>query len=127
MKTLKLLATATVLLAAQLATAQPPAGGPPGGMQPPAFKDLDTNADGKIVQDEFNTVMQAMMANMPQGQGGGNANAAGGAPGGMGMGMQQMFGRWDTNSDGGVTQEEFDARPRGMGMGGPGGPGGPRQ
>lgn len=122
MKTIKLIGVAAALLAAQLASAQPPGGGPPGGMQPPQFKDFDANADGKIVQEEFSASMQRMMANMPQGQGGGNANAAGGAPGAMGMGMEQMFGRWDANSDGGVTQEEFDARPRGMGMGGQGGP-----
>jgi hypothetical protein len=35
--------------------------------------------------------------------------------------MAGMFERWDTDGDGKVTREEFDARPRGGPGGGAGG------
>lgn len=113
------------------ALAQPPGGGPGGRFQPPTFADLDGNGDGKIVQEEFDTRMQKRMDAMGRGPGGGAGGrpaGPGGPPGGYGGprggpgAPGGMFASWDTNGDGAVTEEEFNARPRFRGSyGGPGG------
>ena len=106
--------------------AQPSGGGPGGGFHPPTFADLDENEDGKIVQEEFDTWRQKRMSTMgqgpgvprggPGGYGSGPSSYGGGpvgprGPGGYGGGPGSMFSSWDTNSDGAVTEEEFNARP----------------
>jgi hypothetical protein len=66
----------------------------------------------------------------PQGAApGGRAGPGGPGGGGGGFDPSAMFGQWDADGDGYITQAEFDARPQGgrggAGRGGPGGPGGP--
>jgi len=61
---------------------------------------------------------------------GGGAGPGGGGGGRGGFDPATMFGQWDADGDGYITQAEFDARPQGgrggggAGRGGPGGPGG---
>ena len=55
---------------------------------------------------------------------GGAAPGGGAAGGGRGFDPAATFARWDANSDGEVTEAEFDARPRGGGPGAGGAPGG---
>jgi EF-hand domain pair len=88
---------ATLLLGARLACAQP---------GPPSFDAMDKNKDGSLSKDEVTAFFEERRA-----QGGGQGPGAGG-PGGGGFDPAQVFARWDTNGDGKVTKEEFDARPR---------------
>ena len=93
-----------ISVAAGSALAQdPPPGPPPGGFggggqrmqfqQMPSFADLDKNKDKKISRDEFPSQLPP-----------------------------QMFDRLDTNHDGFIDEEEWNAMRRGMGAGGGGGP-----
>jgi Ca2+-binding EF-hand superfamily protein len=78
----------------------PPPGGQPGGrmqFQMPSFADLDKNKDKKISREEFPSQFPA-----------------------------QMFDRLDTNHDGFIDEEEWNAMRRNFGGGGGGGGGGPR-
>ena len=62
------------------------------------FEDFDLDADGKIVEDEFNEVHAAKMAEMAaQGR---HMKHAGAAPGFSGI---------DSNGDGEISKEEFSA------------------
>ena len=64
----------------------------------PMFEDFDLNADGKIVEDEFNEVHAAKMADMAaQGR---HMKHAGTAPGFSGI---------DSNGDAEISKEEFSA------------------
>jgi len=76
-------------LGAQLASAQ---------FTPPTFDGIDKDKNGSLSKDEVG----AWAATIPAGpQGAINAD--------------QVFGRWDANSDGSVSHEEFDSRPRPQG------------
>jgi len=75
----------------------------PGGFTPPTFAGLDTDKNGSLSQAE----VEKFVATIPAGGPNGPPNAA------------AVFGRWDANKDGSVSQAEFDARPRPQG--GPGG------
>ena len=116
----------------QSAVAQPPGGGGPGGFAPPVFADIDKDDDGKIMPEELATYFQSRAAGAPggAGPGGGAGGPPGGGAGGPGGAFDPtaIFGRWDANSDGEVTEAEYDARPRGgQGGGAPGAGGPPRQ
>lgn len=76
----------------------------PGGFTPPTFAGLDTDKSGSLSKAE----VQAFVATIPAGPNG--------APN-----VDTVFGNWDANKDGSVSQAEFDARPR-PGGGGGGGP-----
>jgi hypothetical protein len=82
-----------VLVVAGVAVAQPPGA--------PTFAGLDTNKNGSLTKEEVGAFFA--------GRGGPQ-----GAPN-----VDDIFGRWDANKDGSVSQQEFDSRPR---QGGPGGP-----
>ena len=119
--------------AAQFAHAQPPAGGGfGGGMTFDAINqaDEDGNKDDHLTVDELRAFFEQRMAAFGGrgggGGGGGRGPGAGGPGGGPGGGdfLANMFGSWDANDDGIVTEAEFDERPRG-GFGGGRGPGGP--
>lgn len=146
MKKLTILSSAILLAGGwQLALAQPPGGGGGGGRGGfgMTFDGLNTDkAPG--TKNEGQQVLTAaevgaFFEQMAAGRAGGGAPAAGGAapaagggapPAGGGGGGGRggfdpttIFAGWDANSDGEVTQAEFDARPqRGRGAGGP--PGG---
>jgi hypothetical protein len=113
---LKKAITVTALVAALGAghsvMAQPPGGG--GGFTPPTFADYDKDKNGKITKEEIAAYNAARAAAAPAG-----------APARPPQDADAILARWDTNKDGVVSQEEFDARPRGGPGGGPGGPGGP--
>ena len=64
----------------------------------PLFEDFDLNADGKIVEDEFNQVHPKKMAEMAAA--GHQMKHAGEAPGFSGI---------DSNGDGEISKEEFSA------------------
>lgn len=81
--------------ALSVARAQPPGGGP-------NFDALDTDKSGALSKEE----VAAFFAQFA------------GRGGGGGPDPNQIFGRWDSNGDGSVSREEFDARPR-FGRGGP--------
>jgi hypothetical protein len=89
-----------LFLVAGIAGAQPPGGG-----GPPTFAGLDTNKNGSLTKEEVGAFF-----------------AGRGGPQGV-PNVDDIFGRWDANKDGSVSQQEFDSRPR---QGGPGGgpPGG---
>jgi EF-hand domain pair len=105
---LKFLMGALLAGCTSLALAQPPA--------PPAFDELDADGSGALSPEE----VEGMFARFA-GRGAENGNGPGGRPPGRGPDPATIFGRWDTNGDGAVSREEFDARPR-FGRGGP--PGG---
>ena len=89
-----LLATLATALTSQLANAQGM------GMGPPNFASLDANSDGELSAEEI--------AALPFVRGG-QATA------------EQILTQWDTDSNGRVSEEEFNNRPAmGMGMGGMG-------
>jgi hypothetical protein len=79
----------------------------PGGFTPPTFAGLDTDKNGSLSKAE----VQAFVATIPAGPNG--------APN-----VDTVFGNWDANKDGSVSQAEFDARPRPAGPGGGPPPGG---
>ena len=98
---LGLLGFISVASATVFAQDVPPPQGPPGGgrqmqFQMPTFSELDKNKDKKLSRDEL--------------------------PGRMG----QAFDRMDTNHDGFIDEEEWNAMRRNFGGGPGGGPGGPR-
>lgn len=64
----------------------------------PMFEDFDLNADGKIVEDEFNQAHAGIMAEMAAA--GHQMKHAGEAPGFSGI---------DSNGDGEISREEFSA------------------
>jgi hypothetical protein len=76
--------------------------------QAPTFDQLDKDKNGSLSKQEV-TEFFAQFA------GRGNGNAQGGGPN-----VDQIFGRWDANSDGNVSKEEFDQRPRRQRGGGQG-------
>ena len=89
----RLIAPVLVLLAG-VAAAQAPA--------PPTFDGLDKDKSGGLSKDE----VAAFFKDRPAGPNGPVDAAA-------------VFGRWDANTDGTVSKQEFDARPRPPGGGGP--------
>jgi len=97
--------SAFTLLIGAYAWAQPPA-----GFTPPTFDGLDKDKNGSLSKAE----VEAWVKSLPENPNGPPRNA------------DDIFARWDTNKDGKVSKEEFDARPRGGGGGGGGGgpPGG---
>jgi EF hand domain-containing protein len=99
MKLRIIFAAPVLVLCASYAAAQPPQ---------ITFDGLDTDKSGGLSKDEVATFFK----NRPAGPNGPIDSAA-------------IFGRWDANSDGTVSKEEFDARPRQGGGGPPGGGGGP--
>lgn len=83
-----IIAAMAVTAVAGAALAQPPAGGPRGGMDPAArFKAMDANNDGAVTKDEW-------------------------------KGPPERFDAIDANHDGKITAEEMAAAPRGGGGGG---------
>jgi len=82
-----------LLVVAGAAGAQPPPGAP-------TFSGLDTNKNGSLTKEEIGAFF-----------------AGRGGPQGV-PNVDDIFGRWDANKDGSVSQQEFDSRPR---QGGPGG------
>ena len=98
---------AVVLLGARIASAQP---------QPPTFEEIDKDKNGSLSKDEVAAFIEARRAAGRAGGGGGGPPP--GAGGGGPPDPAQIFARWDTNGDGKVTKEEFEARPRGGGGGG---------
>lgn len=84
---------------------------PPAGFTPPTFAGIDTDKNGSLSQAEVGV----WVAMIPAGGPNGPPNA------------DTVFGNWDANKDGSVSQQEFDARPRPAGPGGgpPPGAGGP--
>lgn len=97
------------------AVAQGPSagGGSGGGRGAMLFQRLDTNADGKITQDEIAAGRNTRFAAMDQ-NGDGKITQeefqAAPRPGKQGPRMQQMFQRADTNGDGVLTRDEFDRK-----------------
>jgi len=85
-----LLLAATFALAAQAALAQGM------GMGVPNFAGIDTDSNGELSADEI--------AALPFVQGGQQS-------------ADQILTRWDTDSSGTVSEEEFNSRAMGMGMG----------
>lgn len=85
-----LLLAATMGLAGQAAVAQGM------GMGPPNFAGIDTDSNGELSADEI--------AALPFVQGGQQT-------------ADQVLTRWDTDSSGTVSEEEFNSRAMGMGMG----------
>lgn len=73
------------------------------------FAALDTDKNNSLSKEEIATWVKTIPAGGPNGP----PNA------------DDVFGRWDANKDGSVSQAEFDARPRPAGPGGPPGAGGP--
>ncbi|HVS24313.1 MAG TPA: EF-hand domain-containing protein [Gammaproteobacteria bacterium] len=71
---------------------------------PPTFDGIDKDKSGKLSKEE----VAAWVKTLPPGPNG-PRNA------------DEVFARWDTNKDGSVSKEEFDARPRGGQGQGPGG------
>jgi Ca2+-binding EF-hand superfamily protein len=57
-----------------------------------SFEYLDTDKDGSLSQEEVAN-FATRIPSKPK--------------------PEEVFGRWDTNTDGKVTKEEFDTRPRG--------------
>jgi hypothetical protein len=100
--------SASTLLIGAYALAQPPA-----GFTPPTFDGLDKDKNGSLSKAEVEDWVKSLPAN----------------PNGPPRNADDIFARWDTNKDGKVSKEEFDARPRGGGGppgGGAGGGGPPR-
>jgi len=133
---LTVLSTAIALAGGwQLASAQPPGGG--GGFTPPTFDAINMaddagKKDDHLTLDEVRAYFETAFAGRggpPGGRGGpggGGGGPGGGGPGGGAGGpgggdfVANMFGQWDADHDGMVTQKEFDERPQGRG--GRGGP-----
>jgi hypothetical protein len=115
-KRLTMVTSAIALVGAwQFASAQPPGGG--GGFTPPTF-DAINMADDQGKKDDHLTVdeVRAYFEKAFAGRGG---PPGGGGGGGGGDFAANIFGNWDANHDGMVTQKEFDERPQGRGRGGP--------
>lgn len=137
MKRLTILSSAILLAGGwQLAQAQPPGGGGAGGRGGGftfAALNTDMTPGTKNAGVQVLTVAEVTAAFAARGAGAGGAPggappAGGGAaaPGGGrgGFDPATIFAGWDANSDGEVTEAEYDARPR---RGGPppgGAPGG---
>ncbi len=86
-----LLAAAAMILAGQLAIAQGM------GMAQLSFSNIDSDSNGELSADEI-----AALPFVQSGQ----------------VGADQIMTRWDADSSGTVSEEEFNNRPRpGMGMG----------
>ena len=66
---------------------------------PPSFDALDTDENGELSKEE----VSAMLARR---QGGGGRGE------GRGPSVDMVFGRWDADSSGAISREEFDNRPR---------------
>jgi hypothetical protein len=92
----KTIFTAVLVGVAGAALAQPP-----GGFTPPTFAGLDTDKNGSLSKAEVGVFIATIPAG-PQG-----------APN-----VDTVFGNWDANKDGSVSQAEFDSRPRPAGPGG---------
>lgn len=95
-----------------------------------SFEQLDTNHDGNLSKAEVEAMFAHRMGRgdrPDQGQDRGDRSGPEAGAGGMRRQRpdpDQIFARWDTNHDGVVSKEEFDARPRmgrGMRRGGPSG------
>jgi hypothetical protein len=76
----------------------------------PAFSDIDTDGDGKLSEAELTAAQQAHMKAMH----GAHAGMGGGKPGGKHHGMHHghgmpTFADIDTDGDGCISPEEFDA------------------
>ena len=71
---------------------------------PPTFDGIDKDKNGKLSKEE----VAAWVKTLPPGPNGPRS-------------ADEVFARWDTNKDGSVSKEEFDARPRGGQGQGPGG------
>jgi hypothetical protein len=93
-----------LLLVAGAAGAQAPGG----GFTPPTFAGIDTDKNGSLSKAEVGVWVATIPAGGPNGP----------------PNVDTVFGNWDANKDGSVSQAEFDARPRPGGGGGPP-PGGP--
>lgn len=104
----RLLIGTLLLCVGGLAAAQPPG--------PPSFADLDTDGDESLSLREVEDLFARFAGPGP------GADAEGPRPG-RGPDPAMIFERWDANGDGGVSREEFEARPR-LGPGGPRGPDG---
>jgi hypothetical protein len=102
MRTITILGLALV---AGAAGAQAPGGG---GFTPPTFAGIDTDKNGSLSKAEVG----AWVATIPAGGPNWPPN------------VDTVFGNWDANKDGSVSQAEFDARPRPAGPGGGPPPGG---
>ena len=78
-----------LLLGARFAGAQ-------GGFTPPTFDGIDTDKNGSLSKEE----VAKWVATIPAGGPNGPPDAA------------RVFAGWDANSDGSVSKQEFDSRPR---------------
>lgn len=93
---------------------------------PPAFDDIDTDQSGALSQAEIGAMVERF-AGRRRGAGGERSEGPSeerDQSRRRGPDPERMFGRMDTDGDGSISREEFDARPR---MGGRGGPGGGRR
>jgi hypothetical protein len=70
--------------------------------QAPTFAGIDTDKNNSLSKEEVATWVKTIPGGGPNG-----------APN-----ADDVFGRWDANKDGSVSQAEFDARPRPAGPGG---------
>jgi hypothetical protein len=135
-KKLTILGSAILLAGGwQLALAQPPGGGGGrGGFGGMTFDALNTDKDNHEMMGKGDDAHEVQILSMEEveayfnqlfagRQGGGGPPGGGGGRAGGGDFIQGMFSRWDADGSGGVTEEEFNNRPRGRrGGGGPGGP-----
>ncbi len=90
MKTITtLFAAIAMVFTAQLVSAQ-------GGMGAPNFDSIDTDSNGELSAEELEALPFVQSGNVE---------------------ADQLLTNWDTDSSGTVSEEEFDSRAMGMGMG----------
>ena len=74
----------------------------------PAFGDIDTDGDGRLTETELTTAQHAHMQAMHEAHGGKDMHHGKGCPGHQGE-KKHAFADLDTDGDGCISPEEFDA------------------